>query len=191
MGDRVLFVDLENVQRVDLSQIPADARVMIFCGAAQKKLPTDLVERAQPFGSRLQWIKVPGQGPNALDFFIAFYLGKEMSIRPKSECVILSGDAGFDPLMRHLQALGHTCHLVSALKEAFPTRPVSSEKDPFTHLLTLLKKEKTRPTRLKGLANKIKCWFPQSAESARKALLDRLISECRVRESGKTLIFNL
>ena len=30
MTERVLLVDLENVQKIDLSQVPGDARVMIF-----------------------------------------------------------------------------------------------------------------------------------------------------------------
>jgi hypothetical protein len=116
MVERVLMVDLENVQRVDLSQVPVNARVMIFYGVTQKKLPEDLVVRAQPLGSRLQWIKVSGQGPNALDFHIAFYLGKELTARPDSECLVLSRDAGFDPLMRHLQSLMHPCRRVTTLR---------------------------------------------------------------------------
>jgi len=39
MCERALFVDLENVQKIDLSQVPADVRVMIFYGVTQKKLP--------------------------------------------------------------------------------------------------------------------------------------------------------
>lgn len=37
--ERVLLVDLENVQKIDLSAVPADAEVMIFYGVTQKKLP--------------------------------------------------------------------------------------------------------------------------------------------------------
>jgi len=66
MTDRVLFVDLENVQKVDLSLVPVDARVMIFYGITQKKLPEELVVQAQPLGPRLKWVKISGQGPNAL-----------------------------------------------------------------------------------------------------------------------------
>ncbi len=54
MTDRVLLVDLENVQEVDLSAVPADVRVMIFYGITQKKLPAELVVQAQPLGPRLK-----------------------------------------------------------------------------------------------------------------------------------------
>lgn len=66
MAERVLFVDLENVQGIDLLQVPADARVMIFYGVGQKKLPEDLVVRAQPLGSRLTKFGNCGADPACL-----------------------------------------------------------------------------------------------------------------------------
>ena len=52
MTARMLLVDLENVQKIDLSQMPQDTRVMIFYGITQKKLPEELVVQAQPLGAR-------------------------------------------------------------------------------------------------------------------------------------------
>lgn len=190
MSERVLFVDLENVKNVDLAGIPPDARVMIFYGITQKNLPEELVVQAQPLGARLRWIKISGQGPNALDFHIAFYLGQELTSRPDSDCAILSGDTGFDPLVRHLRALGHACARVTSLDEAFVARPRTSV-DPFTRLLMLLRKEKALPTKLKGLAGKLKSWFPGLTEEERAGLVKRLVTESRVRESGKLLSYNL
>src|ERR1041384_1793443 len=115
MVDRLLLIDLENVQKIDLSAVPSDARVLVFYGATQKKLPDDLVIQAQPLGTRLTWIKISGNGPNALDFHIAFYLGQELTTRPSSECTVFSKDTGFDPLIRHLHALGHRCCRVNSL----------------------------------------------------------------------------
>ena len=190
MTERVLFVDLENVQRVDLSHVPADARVMIFYGITQKKLPEELVVQAQPLGPRLKWVKIYGKGPNALDFHIAFYLGQEVANSPNTACAILSRDTGFDPLTRHLQALGRMCHRVTSLKDAFPTEE-SVESDHFTRLVALLKKEKARPARRKGLTGKVKSWFPRLREEARLALIQRLFDESRVRELEKVLTYDL
>ena len=50
MTERVLLVDLENVQKIDLAQVPGDARVMIFYGVAQKKLPEDWSYRLSRWG---------------------------------------------------------------------------------------------------------------------------------------------
>jgi hypothetical protein len=190
MTSRVLFVDLENVQKIDLSSIPADTRVMIFYGITQKKLPEELVVQAQPLGSRLTWVKISGQGPNALDFHIAFYLGQELAHRPKAECAILSRDTGFDPLVRHLQTLGRACRRASSLKDAFPGESPAAA-DPFTRLIALLKKEKARPGKRKGLAGKVKSWFPHLSEDMRLALIQRLFDESRVRESEKILKYDL
>lgn len=190
LTDRVLLVDLENVQKVDLAQVPVDAQVMIFYGVTQKKLPEELVVQAQPLGPRLKWIKIAGQGPNALDFHIAFYLGQILADRPASECAILSRDTGFEPLMRHLHALGRTCRRVSTLKDAFPARPRAAA-DHFARLLRLLKKEKSRPTKRKGLAGKVKSWFPDLTEDARLVLIQRLFDESTVRESEKLLTYDL
>lgn len=190
MSERILFVDLENVQKLDLASVPANARVLIFYGITQRKLPEELVVQAQPLGPRLKWVKISGQGPNALDFHIAFYLGQELASSPNTECAILSRDKGFDPLTRHLQALGRTCRRVNSLKDAFPAEK-TVEVDHFTRLVMLLTKEKARPTRRKGLAGKVKSWFPKLTEDARLALVQRLFDESRVRESDRVLTYEL
>jgi hypothetical protein len=191
MADRVLLVDLENIQTMDLSRVPTDVRVVVFYGVTQKKLPEDVVVQAQPFGPRLKWIKIAGQGPNALDFHIAYYLGQELAQRPKADCVILSRDTGFDPLVRHLQALDHTCRRVVSLKYAFPVREPAPDVDQFNRLVALLKKEKARPAKRKGLAGKVKSWFPHLSENEHKALVERLFQESKVRESGASLTYHL
>jgi hypothetical protein len=189
-NEQVLFVDLENVQKLDLAAVPANARVMIFYGITQKNLPEDLVVQAQPLGARLKWIKISGQGPNALDFHIAFYLGQQLTRNPGSECVILSRDTGFDPLVRHLASLGHACHRVTALKDAFSVRSAATS-DSFARLIALLRKEKSRPSKLKGLTGKVRSWFSKLPDAERETLIKRLFAESYVQESGATLIYSL
>jgi PIN domain len=138
----------------------------------------------------LQWIKTSGQGPNALDFHIAFYVGQELANRPTAECAILSRDTGFDPLTRHLQGLGHTCRRITSLKDAFPVGQ-SAETDHYTRLMALLKKEKARPVKRKSLAGKVKSWFPHLTDDARVTLIQRLFDESRVREADKLLAYDL
>lgn len=190
MPERILFVDLENVQKVDLACVPDGARIIVFYGVTQIKLPEELVVQAQPLGPRLKWVKMSGQGTNALDFHIAFYLGQELASNPNAECAILSGDKGFDPLTRHLQALGRVCRRVNSLKDAFSAQEYV-EADHYARLVALLKKEKARPLRRKGLAGKVKSWFPKLPEDARSTLTQRLFDESRVRESEKVLTYDL
>jgi len=192
MSARVLFIDLENVQRVDLGRVPFDARVIVFYGIAQTRLYEKWAVQAEPLGERIRWIKISGQGPNALDFYIAFYLGQELASDPNSECAILSRDTGFDPLIRHLRAFGRACRRVGSLNEAFRVQPPSTKTDhPFTRLLTLLRKEKNRPAKLKSLAGYVKSSFPSLTAEERSELVQRLLTESRVCDSGKRLTYSL
>jgi len=59
---RLLLVDLENVQKIDLVHLPDDVHVIVFHGATQKSFPAELVKQTQQFGYRLKWMRISGQG---------------------------------------------------------------------------------------------------------------------------------
>jgi len=111
---------------------------------------------------------------------------------------VLSKDTGFDPLIRHLHALGYTCRRVSSLKDAFPALAEPAAKaasgsppDDYARLVTLLKKEKTLPLKRKGLEGKVKSWFLKLGAAEHQALVQRLFDEGRVVEAGKEIKFSL
>src|SRR2546429_2196490 len=108
MADSVLLVDYENIGKVDLGAVPAGVRVPFFFGASQKSVPTEFLKAALKLGERFVQIDIEGQGKNALDFHIAFYLGEYLKRSPGTSCVVLSKDKGFDPLIRHLVRRGLT-----------------------------------------------------------------------------------
>src|SRR2546425_5351479 len=108
MPDSVLLVDYENIGKIDLGAIPAGVRVPFFFGASQKSVPTEFLKAALRLGERFLPIDIEGQGKNALDFHIAFYLGEYLTRSPGTSCVVLSKDKGFDPLIRHLVRRGVT-----------------------------------------------------------------------------------
>lgn len=191
MTNPILLVDLENIQKINLAAVPVHVRVRVFYGVTQKRIPTELVVHAQPLGTRLEWIKISGHGKNALDFHIAFYLGQELTASPTSDCVILSRDTGFDPLVRHLHGRGYACRRVSSIESAFGGAQPTVEADPFDRLLVLLKKEKARPTKPKGLSGKVRSWFPKLTDAQRLALFDRLFDESKVRLADKHLAYDL
>jgi len=105
----MLLVDLENVQKFDLGQVPPNGRIKIFVGQLLSKLPTALAQQAQALGSRLEWVRIDGNGRNALDFHIACHLGEGICKFPRAEFGILLNDKGFDRLVRHLVARGFKC----------------------------------------------------------------------------------
>lgn len=61
-----------------------------------------------------------GTGRNALDFHIAFQLGRTFETAPTTECFVLSRDKGYDPLLLHLNKNGVKCRRIEALEELLP-----------------------------------------------------------------------
>jgi len=59
-----------------------------------------------------------------LDFQIAFELGRTFETAPDTECFVLSGDKGFDPLLNHLNSNGMACKRVESIAELVPANVV-------------------------------------------------------------------
>src|ERR1700747_1333100 len=118
MAESVLLVDYENIGKIDLAAIPEGVRVPFFFGASQRTVPTEFLKAALKLGERFVPIDIEGQGKNALDFHIAFYLGEYLASAPHTPCVILSKDKGFDPLVRHLLRRGFKVRRANSMAEA-------------------------------------------------------------------------
>lgn len=122
MTETVLLVDYENIGKIDLAAIPDGVRVPFFFGASQRTVPTEFLKAALRLGERFVAIDIEGQGKNALDFHIAFYLGEYLARAPDTACVILSKDKGFDPLVRHLTRRGFAVRRANSIAEALASR---------------------------------------------------------------------
>jgi PIN domain len=197
MNETVLLVDYENVQKVDLQRIPPHMQVRIFVGASQAKVPMDLVEQAQALGSRLKWVRIDGQGSNALDFHIAFHLGEALAAAPKARFVILSRDKGFDPLIKHLVARGAAVQRVSNQADAMPTAaPAPPAQDPrVRRALELLGKvdKKSRPRKRKTLTTQVASYFRNEKKLSPDevtALVDRLFADKLISEVNQVLTYH-
>lgn len=128
----LLLVDFENVQAIDVELVPSDYRIAIFCGANQKSASLDLTSRLQPLGSRVQWHRVSGSGKNALDFHLAFHMGRVLERQEADEFVILAKDTGYDPLVHHISSLGVPCRRIAAVGElhGLPVAPAAQVPKP-------------------------------------------------------------
>jgi hypothetical protein len=122
VADSVLLVDYENIGKLDLGAIPAGVRVPFFFGASQRSVPTEFLKAALKLGERFVPIDIEGQGKNALDFHIAFYLGEYLARSAETPCVILSKDKGFDPLIKHLVRRGFAVRRANSIAEALGSR---------------------------------------------------------------------
>ena len=127
VGQKLLLVDYENVQQIDFCRLGDSFNVVVFLGSSQKTLPVDLVSRAQPLGKRLTWQPIDGNGSNALDFYIACHLGRLIETTPNVDCIVLSKDKGFDPLLRHMNQEGLKCRRINSLLELEPGTATAKE----------------------------------------------------------------
>ena len=115
MTETVYLIDHENLSKIDLTQVPAGARAMLFLGANDASVKRTLFTGAIKLGERLKLVEIEGSGKNALDFHIAFYLGAILTRTPGAKCVVLSKDKGLEPLMKHLSACGFNVEQADAL----------------------------------------------------------------------------
>ena len=214
MADSVLLVDYENIGKLDLGAIPAGVRVPFFFGASQRSVPTEFLKAALKLGERFVPIDIEGQGKNALDFHIAFYLGEYLARSPEAPCVILSKDKGFDPLIKHLVRRGFAVRRANSITEALGTRapPAAAPRSagaarptaarPAAHgdggallaearqLLAGTQKIR-RPRKRKGLIAVLHSHFSKRVpESELQGLLDKLIARGELSESNGAITYH-
>ena len=121
------LIDFENVQPKALGRLqPGSARIKVFLGQHQSRLMLELVQALQPFGKDAEYIQITGSGPDAVDFHIAFYIGRLASAHPGAGFTIVSKDRGFDPLVKHLETLGIACRRVAEIPESAVAAPVKA-----------------------------------------------------------------
>ncbi len=107
MKNNYVLIDFENVTPENLDLLDQEwVRVLLFVGKNQTKLPFPMVKAIQKLGSRAEYVEMTGTGHNALDFHIAFYIGRISATDEDAYFHIVSNDTGFDPLIAHLKQ-GH------------------------------------------------------------------------------------
>lgn len=104
MTENFILVDYENVQPKDIGLIKdGPFKVKIFLGPNQSRIPVSLAVALQSLGDRAEYIILEAAGANALDFHVAYYIGALSAVEPAASFHVISKDAGFDPLLKHLK----------------------------------------------------------------------------------------
>jgi hypothetical protein len=106
MYKSIIFVDFENIQKIDTSLINSKVKIIVMVGLNQDNNAFEFAKNLFVNISSMELIKVNGQGPNALDMFIAFYIGKYFDSIKESEIIIYSNDTDYDQLIKHLKMNG-------------------------------------------------------------------------------------
>ena len=104
MRTNFVLIDSENVKPEYIEKLKHEHfRVVVFVGANLKRLDFPIVHAVQALGSNGSYVQISSHGPNALDFHIAYYIGKLSAAHPEAYFHIISKDKGFDPLIKHLK----------------------------------------------------------------------------------------
>ncbi len=104
MKTHFVLVDFENVQPRNMGLLKGGPfHIKVFLGASQGKISLEMAQALQTFGDAAEYIQVVGNGKDALDFHIAYYIGKLAAENPGASFSIISKDTGFDPLVKHLK----------------------------------------------------------------------------------------
>ena len=154
-----VLIDFENVQPKNLSLLVSKGyRVYVFVGENQTKLSFELVDAMQQLGDAGRYIKIAGQGRNALDFHLAYYLGVLTCTDPEGYFHVISRDTGFDPLIKHLRQRGIEAHREQDLAEIPPLRTsatVAEDDKVGVIVRNLAGRGQSRPRKVKTLTNTI------------------------------------
>lgn len=191
MTSYILLVDFENVQQVDLSKLKDDTSVIIFLGASQKNIPTEIVTSAQKLGNRIEWRQVEGNGSNALDFHIACHLGRILEKTPQVRCIVLSKDKGFDPLLKFLNKNGLKCKRINSLFELDPNSATTDNPN-YTRVVEILSKseKKSRPRKRTTLSQHISSIFQKKIQEKEiEEIIDRLFANKKISESNNMISY--
>ena len=180
MTTNYVLIDFENVQPKNLEILKNHPfRIFVFVGASQTKVPYDLASAMQGFGERAHYVKISGNGKNALDFHIAFYVGQLSLQDPDGFFHIISRDTGFDPLVKHLRSRKIRVQRDKDLAE-IPVLRISSATDNGQKISAIIKnlagRGQSRPRKVKTLANTINSLFTQKLSETE---LDKLIEELK------------
>lgn len=126
MTTHYILIDYENVPVKSLALLKGDRfRVGVFLGPKNTRLATEFVLAMRELGEQGNYIQLEAGGPNALDFHIAFYLGRLLEARAADSYHIISKDKGFDGLVEHVCKSGVACERVDSI-EAMSCWPKSA-----------------------------------------------------------------
>jgi hypothetical protein len=174
-----VLIDYENVQPSALAALEKEHfQIYVFVGASQTKVNYEIADTLQRLGPKASYVKIAGNGPNALDFHVAFYIGQLAAADPNSFFHIISKDTGFDPLIAHLKSKKiYACRSKDIAD--MPIVKAANSKSPAEKLevvvANLKQRRSSRPRTVKTLTSTISSLFQKAlAEEELSSLLKAL-----------------
>lgn len=182
LKNNYILIDFENVQPKNLGLLSGHVfKLIVFVGANQRSVPFDFATVLQELGENASYQKISGNGSNALDFHIAFYLGQLASEDPNAYFHIVSRDKGFDPLIAHLRQRKIHAHRHADLSEIPFVRisSTSSLEQKIEAIVDSLKSRGTaRPRKIRTLKGTVNALFSKTLDDTD---LEEIVSELKNR----------
>ena len=166
MRKNYVLIDYENVQPDFMAALDKEHfNVVVFVGASQAKVTFEVASVLQQMGGRAEYIKISGNGSNALDFHIAFYIGQIAAQEPEAYFHIVSKDTGFDPLIQHLKSkkiLASRSKSVADIPLVKISNSKSASEKATAVLANLQQRGTSKPRAVKTLSSTINSLFQKS-----------------------------
>lgn len=196
MRTNYVLIDYESVQPDSLTVIDHEHfKTFVFIGANQTKVPTEFAATLQRMGHRAEYVRISGNGPNALDFHIAFYIGQLAAADPKGFFHVISKDTGFDPLIQHLKVRKILAGRVKSIGEIplVKTNGAMTRETKIECIVARLQQMKAaKPRTVKTLSSTIDALFQkQLAEKEIEALVKALEKQGLIAIEDKKVSYTL
>lgn len=196
MKTNYVLIDFENVHPKNLGILKGhDFKVIVFIGAKQNKVSLELATAMQSLGDNAKYIQIEGNGPNALDFHISFYIGEISAKDNNCYFHIISKDTGFDPLIKHLKNKKIYVQREKDISE-IPLLKISNAESLPERVNSIIEFLKSRgnmkPRTIKTLSNSINSLFMKKLSNQELSeIVDQLITQKVVVVNGLKVTYAL
>jgi hypothetical protein len=191
-----VLIDYESVQPEIVDALAQEHfKVLMFIGPHQSRIDVNVATALQSLGSRAEYIRVSAPGRNALDFHIAYYLGRLAIGEPDAYFHVIAVDKGYDPLIEHLQSKGIHATRCADVRDIpiVKTADTAPMDDKLSVIIAyLVKRGPQRPASLKTLTSSVAALFqPKLGEHDVQPLLDELQRNGIFVTEGTKVIYSL
>lgn len=196
MKQNYVLIDYENVQPAVAEALAQPVfKVWVFVGAHQAKVNYDLVDLLQRKGDEARVIKMTTQGRNALDFHMAYYMGKLSTEQPDAYFHLIAKDTGMDPLVEHLRERGiNVARWADVFDIPIVKAPAHEPEDEKLSRIVeyLVRRGRQRPATMKTLLGSIAALFqPKLDEAEAIGLVGQLAANGVVEIAGSKITYGL
>lgn len=174
-----VLIDYENVQPSVGAKLGSDVfKIVLFVDPTQLRVNFDTAQALQRKGDSAQYIKVNAAGKNALDFHIAYYIGRIAAKEPDAYFHVITEDKGLDPLIEHLCAADLKVSRHAAIEgiSIVKADAANPRDDKLSSIIEyLVRRGRQRPATMKTLQGSVSALFqPKLGSEETSSLLQEL-----------------